>query len=277
MNEPTPAPRPEDSVDMDVWKEIAAFEQLLETMPHDLGTLECLIQAYEMLGDRPRARDYLYRLGETIIAQGLTDQYPSLARHLRLYRDEDPQLANLADMLAPFVGSEEEARAPDIVPLQPEAAECLRRESALADRLLGKELLSAEDHVALLKDMRELAANPQVPGFSALHTLQDRRYRTLDAVMAFLCRDAKISLVPIHAFEPVLGGAPTLLAPEESARWSAAPFDQLGAEVLVAVLNPYDEALRRQIRERLGRPCRFYLTTPADFDAWLERTRELPR
>ena len=261
----------------DVWQEIAAFEQLLATMPHDIGTLESLIQAYEMLGDRPRAREYLYRLGETIIAQGLTDQYPSLARHLRPYRDEDSQLANLADMLAPFVGTDEEAAAPDLVPLPPEAAECLRREMALADRLLSKGLLTAEDHAALAKDLQSLAANPTMPGFSALHTLHDRQFRGLDAILAFLCRDAKIALIPIHAFEPVVGGAATLLTPEECQRWSAAPFDLLGPEALVAVMNPYDEALRRAIRERLNRPCRFYLTTPADWEIWHGRTRDLPR
>ena len=49
----------------------------------------------------------------------------------------------------------------------------------------------------------------------------------------------------------------------------------MGNYALVAILNPYDTKLPRDMEDLTGRTCHRYLVTPADFDAALEKIKKM--
>ena len=49
------------------------------------------------------------------------------------------------------------------------------------------------------------------------------------------------------------------------------PFAKLGNVLLVATLNPFDEALRQQVESAAGAPCRFFLANPRTMETTLDR------
>ena len=85
---------------------------------------------------------------------------------------------------------------------------------------------------------------------------------------AFVADMTNTPPIPLEAFSP----SPTLLQtlPENLIRVrGAVPFAKLGDILLVALLNPADEALRRDIERRAGH-CRFFLAHPAMAEEVLE-------
>jgi len=48
------------------------------------------------------------------------------------------------------------------------------------------------------------------------------------------------------------------------------PFEKMGDETLVTLLNPFSDRLRQEVAAALGCRCHFYLIPPADFDVALE-------
>ena len=53
----------------------------------------------------------------------------------------------------------------------------------------------------------------------------------------------------------------------------AMPFAQVGADLLLAVLNPLDRGLILRATELSGRRCHAYLVTPQDYDQRLEQVK----
>ena len=85
-----------------------------------------------------------------------------------------------------------------------------------------------------------------------------------------MAEDSALPLLPLERFEPQRD-AYSLLDIEFLTQRGAIPFDTLAETVLVAVLNPYDQKLQRDVREAVARPCRFYLVRASDYDITLSR------
>ena len=49
------------------------------------------------------------------------------------------------------------------------------------------------------------------------------------------------------------------------------PFAKIGNTLLVATLNPFDDALRQQVESAAGSPCRFFLANPRTMETTLDR------
>ena len=49
------------------------------------------------------------------------------------------------------------------------------------------------------------------------------------------------------------------------------PFAKLGDTLLIASLNPLDEALKHQVEASIGTPCRFYLAHPRTMEERLDK------
>ena len=52
-------------------------------------------------------------------------------------------------------------------------------------------------------------------------------------------------------------------------------FELMGNDALVAILNPYDTQLPRDMEDLTGKTCHRYLVTPADFDAALGKIKKM--
>jgi hypothetical protein len=77
-------------------------------------------------------------------------------------------------------------------------------------------------------------------------------------------------VLPLSLFD-VQAATFGLLPPDFIVRYGAMPFELMGREVLVAVMNPYDSRLQAQVENATGKPCHFYLTPPKEFDAVVEK------
>ena len=49
------------------------------------------------------------------------------------------------------------------------------------------------------------------------------------------------------------------------------PFAKIGNTLLIATLNPFDDALKQQIESAAGAPCRFFLAHPRTMETTLDR------
>ena len=86
--------RQREDLENQVWNAIAAFEQIVETIPNARVSLEALSHAYQQVGDLSRARDYLSRLVNVVIEEQdrsavemLRDRMVALAASDPLARD----------------------------------------------------------------------------------------------------------------------------------------------------------------------------------------------
>ena len=65
-----------------------------------------------------------------------------------------------------------------------------------------------------------------------------------------------------------------MLPPEIMGHWGALVFDTLGPDLLVALLNPFDQVLRSEVTALTGRVCHFYLVSAPDYDKALANIRK---
>jgi len=253
----------------EAWNAITAFEQILEIMPNDVGTLDALVRSCEMVGDLERARRYVIRLVRIHLAQRNTSQAETLSEDLRRLGAGD---AEAEELLRRIEGARHRpsAAAPAAETVPAAESSALEAELSLAWRLHAAELLNQQDYAAVANDLTVLAAQPGAARISVLHVLHARAFPNLDNVLAYLAREARMPVINVSAFDPP-PACRSLLPLDFITQRCVMPFERIGRETLVAVLNPFDDALFELIRRRIGAPCHFYLTRPAHFDAALDR------
>lgn len=262
-------------------KAITAFEQILEIVPNDLSTLDALVRSCEMVGDAERARKYLIRLIRAHLDLGNTAQVEALADELRRLADGDP---DAFDLLAELEGTSRRPATPP--PPSPESqrpvesaerpeTNLLDAELSLAWRLHEAQLLTQTDYTAVANELTVLAAQPVAERVSALYILYTRRFPKLDSALAFLSRQSRTPIINVAAFNPPRS-CRDLLPTEFQVRRCVLPFEQIGPETLVALLNPLDESLRADVGRRIGARCHFYLTRPDQFDKAMEASAGRP-
>mgnify|MGYP001293306397 CR=1 FL=1 len=252
----------------EAWNAITAFEQILEIMPNDVSTLDALVRSCEMVGDTERARKYIVRLVRTHLTQRNAAQAEALAEDLRRLGAGSAEAEELLRQLEGTRRRPAFAPAAEIAPTAETSA--LEAELSLAWRLHEAELLTQQDYAAVANDLTTLAAQPDAVRISLLHVLSARAFPNLDGLLAHMAREARVPVINVAAFDPPRA-CRTLLPLDFMARRCVLPFEMIGREALVALLNPFDDSLREQVRRRVGAPCHFYLTRPANFDDALER------
>lgn len=264
--------RSEDKTVAEALSVIEAFEQVLEAAPEDIGALDALYRAHEIVGNRARAREYLLRLARLYLEQRNFAEAEALREDLRRLGGGDAETTGLLARL-------DALSQPSPPPAAPTGTEdeiaIVESELALAWRLHSAELLDQETYAAVANDVTEAAARSDGGVISALHALHRRSFAGFDDLIAFLAKDSRTPMIPANAFE-VTPECRALLPTEFMARRGVVPLDTIGSAALIAVLNPMDEALRNEIRRRTGRECHFFLTWPAHFEARLARLLSAP-
>jgi tetratricopeptide (TPR) repeat protein len=267
-----------------VWSAIAAFEQIVETIPNDRVSLEALSHAYEQVGDLARSRDYLVRLANVVVDEKDRDAADLLRERLVRYAASDEKVRQAEARIEAYLASgQPEAKVITLVEEASLAAQ-KRKTAGESDRStshVAAELsfawtlfqageLSQEEYATVAQDLSETSAGHANVTVSVLHVLQDRGNRNVERIVAFAARETGTPMIPLSLFD-VQDGALSLLPMDFVTRHSAIAFEIMGNDVLVAVLNPYNKAMRRKVETIIGRTCHYFLTLPAEYDAVLER------
>jgi len=118
-----------------------------------------------------------------------------------------------------------------------------------------------------------MSADEHLSTASVLHTLEARAFSGMERLMAYVARDAQAPIISLLSFD-IQKESHSLLPVEFMVRRGAVVFDLIADDALVVVMNPYDEALRQQVQAKVGKPCHFFISLPAEFDAAIARITE---
>lgn len=270
-----------EQIENQVWNAIAAFEQIVETIPDDRVSLEALSHAYEQVGDLARSRDYLLRLANAIATENDRDA-AILVRDRLTPHAGDPLVQEAVNRLDALLVAGKPAREFEIPPVdkrqeaQRKNEESERRSAHIASELsfawnlFEANQLTQEEYAQIAQDLSEVSSSQTAVTLSVLHTLHDRGNRNIDTIIATVSIDSSTPVLPLALFD-VQKFSFELLPYEFIVRYGVMVFDLMGKDALAVILNPYNKALRTDVEKILGRRCHFFMTTPADFDATIEK------
>lgn len=251
---------------------IQAFEEILDAFPDDLNTLEALFQAYESLNENDKAGVYILRAGRVAVQQ--TGALVSAVLADRLKRLA-PTVREAALILS-SLGEERLQKTPPRPALTASPQDARLLNPAAAELELAWELKEA----GLLTDSEYATAAQQLSDGksdsgqnSLLALVQSVPIGDLEKIMAHLAKETGVAILPISNFDTPASIA-SLLPPEFMTARGAVAFETIGTEPLVAVLNPRDAQLRKEVEEACGKTCHFFLTSPAEMNAWIQRSRD---
>ena len=277
--------RSEMDSESEVWQAISAFEQILEVMPDDRSSLETLSHAYEHVGDRARALDYLLRLAAVVVAEKDGETAPHVLERLAEYGEADEQVRSMIQQLKALQPEDEQADAdsaaePDeqAQPKKPKDAPRAFRvtdELALAWKLLEAGEISQEDYSQLAQDLAELSTDSHMSTVSVLHVLDTKNYAGLERVMGYISRDTKTPIVSVQSFD-VSAELAGLLPMTYMVQHGVIIFGSLMDDLLVAIMNPGNQPLRDDVIARTGQHCHFFMTPPHEFDALITSLKSSP-
>jgi len=261
---------------------IAMLEQILEVMPQDADAIKALYSAYRKTGKDEESFEYLNRLIDVCIGGNDSSQMLFIQKELVHFEDAYPsevaaqnaRIRILADTSAPAKSDRSNAEKANssagIVTKEKDISE----ELALAWRLYEEGQLSQEEYSSVLHDLTEVSSKVLEVPVSVLHVLNDRGFTQMTRLMNHLSTRSGVPSLMLSNFElteEVAGALPIELAAHEG----ALPFAFFGDDLLVAVLNPFNNALADKVESIGGHRCHTYLVDPEDYDAALGRLRTL--
>ncbi len=277
--------RQREDLENQVWNAIAAFEQIVETIPNDRVSLEALSHAYGQVGDLSRAREYLTRLVNVVIEEKDRDAVEMLRDRMVALESSDPLArATLSRMDAFLEAVDGDVRHFDLAseslenPAAAKADEAEWRSSHVTSELSFAWILfqagelTQEDYAMVAQDLSAISTNASLVTVSVLHALHDRGGRSMDRILAYSARDSGVPMIPLSLFD-VQDQVFQLLAREFIIRFGVMPFEMMGNDVLVVLLNPYNKQLRDKVEAMIGRRCHFFITSPSEFDATVEQKK----
>lgn len=261
----------------DMHEILATFEQILEIMPDDRGALEAASQAALQCGEAAKARRYRLRLADLLLANGDNAELAGLAETIRL--DDDPLSQEWIRAYDERTGHMEHAEKELIAPppstaKHPPAKPNISEEIDIAWKLYDDGQISQEDYSTLVRELTETPHTNMDETISVLHALEATNHRSLTDILGFLARTSRIPYISLTAFTMRPELLPWLPMDFIRAR-GALVFDTLSTELLVAVLNPFSESLRREVQARTGKACHFYLVRAAEFDLAVRKLKEI--
>lgn len=276
-----------EDLENQVWNAIAAFEQIVETIPNDRISLEALSSAYEQVGDLAHARAYLVRLVNVLVDEEDREAAGLLHERLLQHAASDPQAKEAEARLEAMLSSgKPEPREFDLTKT-PSAAEIeagkqeevdlrsshVAEELSFAWALFQAGQLTQEEYAQVAQDLSEVSAGNAVVTVSVLHVLHDRASRNLNRVLTYASQESGVPIIPLGLFD-VPADIFDLLPVDFVTRYGVMAFSLLGNDVLVIILNPQNKVMKVKVERLLKKRCHFYLTTPADFDATVEKRKK---
>jgi hypothetical protein len=267
---------------------IAFFEQMLQTMPEDRTSLEFLSVAYEQTGQLEKHRDCLIRLADCLLHEKDYENAQTIAVRLSQFSDYGPARAAV-DRVTECVQkvSFKAAAVAAANVAQPAAGQTDRPDAAIGVHSLSRAASAAEielvwywkEHNFLAKeicmDILHILTDNQVTDhpllISALALLDDQHPELTDLVMQEMQKASDVPPIPLELFDIQPAASAMLPAAFIQVR-GVLPFAVFGNELLVAVLNPMNKALREEVEARTRCPCHFFFVYPR---VWIEAAKKI--
>ncbi|VGO15955.1 hypothetical protein PDESU_04544 [Pontiella desulfatans] len=260
---------------------IAMLEQILEVMPQDPEALKALYNAYLKGGHTDRAFDYLGRLVEVTLGGGHPELFAYIGQELPNFEESHPsevaaQIARLRT-LAPVDLPKEttsDATTAKAAPAKSRAETDIGEELALAWRLYEENQLTQEEYSSVLHDLTEVSSKELDVPASVLHVLNDRGFTQMTRIMNYMSNRSGVPPLSLKNFD-LDEKAANVLPLGVPVHEGALPFAFFGNDILVGVLNPFNNMLVDKVETESGHRCHTYLVEPEDYDTALGKLREM--
>jgi Type II secretion system (T2SS), protein E, N-terminal domain len=268
---------------------IGFFEDMLQTMPTDRTALEFLAVAYEQTKQDEKRRDILVRLVDVLLMEGDFGNAKAIAEHLKAFPDHMPaqlaieRVAAMTEMdAASNPPQDTEGGAADSdnslprIPIElPTDVHSISHASASAEMDL---VWYWHDHDFIPKELcmdvmnaitdRPVTETPLL--ISALAILDEGHPEYTDKLLEMMYHASSVPPIPIEFFEPT-AAAINALHPTFCHVRGVLPFSMMGNELLVAILNPINKELKKEVLDRSGKPCHFFMAHPKTWQAMFEK------
>ncbi|NLL82918.1 MAG: hypothetical protein GX230_01585 [Lentisphaerae bacterium] len=271
-----------DGDDLDAHEIIRLVSTILEQMPDDRESLEMLATAYLKAGDGVQAAQTLARLATVLIRENDKNEAVAVYEKLEMLQTIAPETAPVVTRLEQFlagISDESEPQAPtaDTPPVKPASLEIdpQKRRDVLTDEmdllweLRQQSLITEEQYAGVVSDLTDLISGEAITTISALHGLAFRSVPGLDAILIKLSNTYSLPIVSLTNFDLQAESFQKLPLPYITFQ-GVIPFEKMGKELLVAILNPLSKRLRQEVSSATGSRCHYFLVTPSDFDEALE-------
>jgi hypothetical protein len=259
-------------IDSGLADSIAMLEQILEVMPHDIDALMALYNACRKCGRQERAFEYLGMMvdvaGDAETAAFIVEQLPSFESEFP--SETAAQLARIRTLVvnAPAPVAGRYSSAPQ------QAATDIAEELALAWKLYEENQLTQEEYSSVLHDLTEVSSKELDVPISVLHVLNDRGFTQITRVMNYMSSRSGVPCLSLAGFE-LPAQVADVLPPEIPAHDGAVPFGFFGNDLLVGVLNPFNNMVVDKVETASGHRCHSFLVTPEEYDIALGRLRAM--
>ncbi|MDA0323356.1 MAG: hypothetical protein O2923_11675 [Verrucomicrobia bacterium] len=294
----------------EVWNAIIACEQIVEAMPTDRHSLRTLSNAYEQVGDLVKSQEYMIRLAEVVLAEQDAAAAVDIQKRLTKFSGDESVLELIASLRA-LSPADALAEADDVsVPLHdleivadspapgkdaapassrsrsstktrrirtastaPVTGVNLTEEIALAWSLHEDDVFDEEEYSDIVEDLTRLSGGDTELTISVFHVLGDRQSPKLEKALTTAAAAHGTPIIALSSFA-IARETAQLLSTEFMIRRGVIPYEVMGNRVLVAIMNPLDKQLRKDVEQAIGLDCFFYLVAPAEFDEALTQIRE---
>jgi hypothetical protein len=281
----------------EILEAINAFESILDAMPNDRSSLETLAHAYAHIGDEVKSREYMIRLGHVVVDEGDLTAAANLLEQLQILTP-DSDVTMLIGRLELLLSGEAGTAGPAPVAEEvagadlPEAgavvgAEALAPSSyistlafsisdelVVAWNLVEADLMAMDEYSSVAHDLAEMASEKTAMTVSVFHALEARSSNQLEKCLSHVSAECSAPLVALDCYEiPLEVGQ---LIPEDfMVRQGVIAFSMVGNEVLVAMMNPYNQECLAEVSKMAGRKCHPFMAVPTAFDFSLSQLRTM--
>ena len=254
---------------------IAYFEKMLQLTPDDRVTLQFLCVAYGQIGQPDKQRRALVSLAGVLLKEKDYEEAEKLVEKLENYSEPDARAAILRIRAA---------HPPQQAPEPPKPADApspnsktttavymaIKAEKKLARHLAERKVISESEADALQDRLTALADVPGCFLVSTLSEIEKENTATAEAAAASLADETGVPPIPLEAYQIDNELSQTL--PDSITRVRGVlPFAKIGNTLLIATLNPFDDALKQQVESATGAPCRFFIANPRTMETTLDR------
>jgi len=147
-------------------------------------------------------------------------------------------------------------------------------ELAFAWNLLEAKELTQEEYASVVQDLTEMSTSESPSTISVLHVMEARGFKNIERVLGYVAKECETPIVLLSSF--VLNfDIVTILSHELMLKRGVFVFDKVGQDLLIAIMNPFDKQLRKEVEAHTGKKCHFFVTLPSEFDKALAKGAEI--
>lgn len=246
---------------------IVMFENILKSSPNDPFALEALYDAHLDKGDTKSAYKYLEKVADLVLNGNDADAMGRVADKLLFIGHDHPDAITKALELQEKISSLTSKSNNETVPKEPKRGlfADVKREISLAWGLMEDKQISKAEYTTITNELTEMSSDKTDIPVSVMQVLYDRGIGDIDEILAHISKKSNVPVVSLSNFELQMSTI-KLLPPKFMKELGAIPFGNIGKDLMVAILNPFDKKLKEMTAEYSERACHFYLTSPLEYN-----------